>query len=472
VDERNRLSKPFDRENFERAGIRLLRMTVAALALAASAWAQQPADLTKVDIEDLMNVKVTSVSKKEQQLSRTAAAVFVIDQEDIRRSGATSVPDLLRMAPGVDVEQIDANSWAISIRGFNSRYSNKVLVLIDGRSVYSPSFSGVYWEKIDMPVEDIDRIEVIRGPGGTVWGANAVNGVISIFTKSSKDTHGGLISAAGGSQTHALGLAEYSGPVGSNGTYRAFGQAFAVGNAAMPGGSPANDSWSRVHGGFRSDWDLSDRDSLMVEGDISATDANQSRSNNIIATPFDSVNKEEIDETAGDLLARWNHSLADGSQTSLQAYYDTYRRPDVGIPEVVRAFDLDFQDHMAAGDRQDIVWGLGYRASSSALSPGYSVEFTPPSQASQLFSAFVQDEIRVANSLWFTIGGKLEHNIYTGFETEPSIRLLWNVPGSRHTIWAAASKAVRQPSREDADIVATVQTVSLAPGVIQTSRLF
>src|SRR4051794_16699838 len=207
-----------------------------------------------MNLEDLMNVKVTSVSKKEQKLSRTAAAVFVINQEDIRRSGATNIPDILRMAPGVDVEQLDANAWAISVRGFNSRYSNKVLVLIDGRTVYTPSFSGVFWEHLDMPLEDIERIEVIRGPGATVWGANAVNGVISIITKASGETSGGLASAGGGSQTKALGLLQYGGKAGGTGAWRVFGKYFDVGNSASSGGSAADDHWLRMHAGFRSDW--------------------------------------------------------------------------------------------------------------------------------------------------------------------------------------------------------------------------
>jgi iron complex outermembrane receptor protein len=251
--------------------------------------AQEPApiDLSKLDMEDLMNVKVTSVSKREQSLSRTAAAAFVINGEDIRRSGATNIPDLLRMAPGVDVEQIDANAWAISVRGFNSRYSKGVLVLIDGRTVYTPSFSGVFWEHLDMPLENIDRIEVIRGPGATVWGANAVNGVISIFTKSSKDTKGGLVTAGGGSQVHALDVVQYGGAAGKEGAYRVFGKYFDIGNSAMPNGSPAVDHWMRVHGGFRTDWNLSSRDSLMVQGDLFANQASQTRRSGFIRTPFD-----------------------------------------------------------------------------------------------------------------------------------------------------------------------------------------
>jgi iron complex outermembrane receptor protein len=448
---------------------------VLALCLSAipTGAAQEPApiDLSKLDVEDLMNVKVTSVSKREQSLARAAAAVFVINQEDIRRSGATNIPDLLRMAPGVDVEQIDANAWAISVRGFNSRYSNKVLVLIDGRTVYTPTFSGVFWEHLDMPLEDIERIEVIRGPGATVWGANAVNGVISIFTKSSKDTKGGLITAGAGSQVHGLGLVQYGGAAGKDGAYRAFGKAFDVGNSAMPDGSPAADHWFRVHGGFRADWDLSSRDALMVQGDLFANEASQTRRPGFIPTAPGPYFTQSSDATGGDLLARWDHTFAGGAQTSFETDYDTYRRTDMGVPEVLRSFNLDFQNHVAASDRHDIVWGLGYRVTDSAISPGYALAFSPPSKTDSLYSGFLQDEIRVSNSLWFTAGGKLEHNAYTGLQTEPSVRLAWSPPGARHTLWASAAKALRQPARYDTALNVAAQTVLIAPNLEEVFRL-
>jgi iron complex outermembrane receptor protein len=448
---------------------------VLALCLSAipTGAAQEPApiDLSKLDVEDLMNVKVTSVSKREQSLARAAAAVFVINQEDIRRSGATNIPDLLRMAPGVDVEQIDANAWAISVRGFNSRYSNKVLVLIDGRTVYTPSFSGVFWEHLDMPLENIERIEVIRGPGATVWGANAVNGVISIFTKSSKDTKGGLIAAGAGSQVHALGMVQYGGAAGKDGAYRAFGKAFDVGNSAMPDGSPAADHWFRVHGGFRADWDLSSRDSLMVQGDLFANEASQTRRSGYIPSAPGPIYTQSLDAAGGDVLARWEHDLAGGSQMSFQTYFDTYRRTDMGVPEVLQTYDLDFQHHIAAGDRHDIVWGLGYRVSDSTVSPGYSIGFKPPSKTDSLYSGFLQDEIRVSDSLWFTIGGKLEHNPYTGLQTEPSVRLAWSPPGGQHTLWAAAAKAIRQPARSDTTLQVDGETIPLSPYLVEVIRL-
>jgi iron complex outermembrane receptor protein len=305
-----------------------------------------------------------------------------------------------------------------------------------------------------------------------VWGANAVNGVISIFTKSSKDTKGGLVTAGGGSQVNALGVAQYGGAAGKGRSYRVYGKYFNIGNSAMPDGSGAADHWMRVHAGFRADWDLSRSDSLMVQGDLFANEASQTRRSGFIPTPFDRIVNEHLDAAGGDVLARWDHTLAGGSQTSFQAYYDTYRRTDMGVPEVLRTFDLDFQHHIAAGDRHDIVWGLGYRVSTSGLSPGYAIAFTPPSRTDNLYSGFVQDEIRASDSLWLTIGCKLEHNAYTGLETEPSVRLAWSAPGSRHTLWAAASKAIRQPARSDTAIQTDLETIPITSDLIQVLRLF
>ena len=428
--------------------------------------------MTQMNLEDLLNIKVTSVSKREQKLARTAAAVFVISQEDIRRSGAASIPDILRMAPGVDVQQIDANAWAISIRGFNSRYSNKVLVLIDGRTVYTPSFSGVLWDHLDMPLENIERIEVIRGPGATVWGANAVNGIISIITKSSKDTRGGSVTAGAGSQLHAIGEFQYGDAAGKDGNYRVFAKYSDIGDAAAANGSPADDRWRRIHGGFRSDWDITDRDSLMVEGDLFANEENETRRSGFIATPFDIPSHQDLDAAGGNLLIRWNHTLARGSETSIRSYYDTYRRTDFGVPEVLRTFDLDFQHHLTAGDRHDIVWGLDYRVNTSSFSPGYFISFSPPKRTDHLFSAFLQDEIRLSNALSLTVGWKLEHNAYTGLENEPSARLAWNRPGSRQTVWASASKAIRQPARAGSDVQVLLATFPAGPNSVQEFRLF
>jgi iron complex outermembrane receptor protein len=435
-------------------------------AAAALGPAQTPTakDLAQTSLEDLMNIEVTSVSKKEQKLSQVGAAVFVITQEDIRRSGSTNIPDLLRMVPGIHVAQIDANIWAISIRGFTDRYGDKVLVLIDGRSVYSPLTSGVNWDQQDVPLEDIDRIEVIRGPGGTVWGANAVNGVINIITKSAEATQGGLVMASAGSQESLQGLLQYGGTIGQKGAYRVFGSYGNVGNLPSPLGETVTDGWHKFHSGFRSDWDLSPRDSLTVQGDLF-----QSREGQTIDTLFSNDLPREaiIDDTitvgAGDILGRWNHTLGNGSDTSLQFYYDGYHRSDRGLSEKRNTLDLDFQHHLTIGSRQEIVWGLGYRTTRDYTTQGYQLEYDPDGRRDNLSSAFLQDDIKLTNSLSLILGSKFEHNSYTGFEYEPSAQLVWNLT-DRQAFWASMSRAIRQPSRADFNLDVYVATFPTGTG--------
>jgi iron complex outermembrane receptor protein len=444
-----------------------LKIAIVLCAAAALSRGQSPTakDLAQTSLEDLMNIEVTSVSKKEQKLSQAAAAVFVISQEDIRRSGATNIPDLLRMVPGIHVAQLDANIWAISIRGFTDRYGDKVLVLIDGRSVYTPLTSGVNWDQQDVPLEDIDRIEVIRGPGGTVWGANAVNGVINIITKSAKATQGGLASASGGSQESAQGLLQYGGTIGQKGAYRMFGSYGNVGNSPSPNGETVADGWHKLHSGVRSDWDLSPGDTMTVQGDLF-----QSREGQTIDTlfasdlPREAIIQDTITVGAGDILGRWNHTLADGSVTTLQVYYDGYRRVDRGLSETRNTLDFDFQHHLTIGSRQEIVWGLGYRTTSDNTTVGYAVQYDPPQFRDDLFSAFVQDDIRLTNSLSLILGSKFEHNSYTGFEYEPSAQLVWNL-NDRQAFWSSASRAIRQPSRADFDLNIYVSTFPAATGL-------
>ena len=417
-----------------------------------------------------MNIEVTSVNRKEQKLARTAAAVFVISREDIRRSGATNIPDVLRMAPGVQVSQIDANAWAISIRGFNTRYSNKVLVLIDGRTVYSSSFSGVFWDQQSVPLEDIDHIEVIRGPGGTVWGANAVNGVINIITKPAQATQGGLVSAGTGNESQATGLVRYGGPAGRDGAYRIFGQYTKIDGAALPDGIPAADGWRRIQGGFRTDWNFGPRDTLMVEGSAYSNSAGQNRWPGFTQVFGQGVLfADTITARGGDLTGRWDHTFAGGSDTSLQVFAAAYRRVDFGSPETNKTLDFDFQHHIAWGSRQDIVWGLGYRATNSGLGP-QSPAFVPTNRIDSLYSTFFQDQIQLTNSLWLTVGSKLEHNAYTGIEYEPSASLAWT-PTSRNTLWMSAARAIRQPSRLDADINVTLDSTIVPPGIPLTMVL-
>ena len=408
-------------------------------------WGQS--GLAEASLEQLLDIQVTTVSKKEQKLARTAAAVFVLGAEEIRRSGALTLPDLLRLVPGVQVAQIDANAWAIAIRGFNSRYSNKVLVLVDGRAVYNAAFSGVYWDQVDLPVEDIERIEVIRGPGATVWGANAVNGVINVITRPAKATPGGLATAAVGSGPEAQGLLRYGGQAGTRGAYRTFAKYSRFGDRQLADGLRrrrrvvAHARWFSLGLGIgAAGWAHGTRRLVRATGAASRA---VPRSSAALAAP---VFVEELSVNGGDLLARWKHTSAGGAETSVQAYYDTYRRMDLGTKETSDAADLDVQHHFVLHGAHDLVAGGGFRAVRSTVRTSGTVSMAQPARTDPLYSAFLQDEIRLAPELWLTVGSKFEHNSYTGFEYEPSARLAWT-PGSRNEVWAAASRAIRQPAR-------------------------
>jgi iron complex outermembrane receptor protein len=411
----------------------------------AAAQTPAPIDLTGTSLEDLMNIQVTSVSKKEQTLSKAASSVYVITEDDIRHSGATNVPDLLRMVPGVDVARINANTWAISIRGFNSRYAGKVLVLVDGRTVFTPLFSGVYWDQQTMPLENIERIEVIRGPGGTVWGANAMNGVINIISKSAKDTHGVLISAEAGSQDRAQGLAQYGGSAGADGSFRVFGRYTINEDSPSIPLSPATDDAHNSQMGFRSDWILSSRDTLTAQGDLLGESESQTDITLFLNQPlaYHTVNAQ-VRVAAGNLLGRWNHVFANGSETTLQIYYDSFRRFEMGL-ENQNTGDADFQYHLKLGDRNDIVTGTGYRLTDERFRDGYEAVIGTGHHQEGLFSTFVQDELRLTKLVSLTMGVKLEHNAYTGFEFEPTVQFAWS-PTSHQTVWASVSRALQQPS--------------------------
>jgi iron complex outermembrane recepter protein len=433
--------------------------------LAPGCWAQQSNsyDLSQASIEDLMNIPVTSVSKKEQKLSKTGAAVFVISQEDIRRSGATNIPDLLRMAPGVDVAQVDANRWAISIRGFTDQHADKVLVLIDGRSVYSQSFSGVFWDMVDVPLEDIERIEIIRGPGGTIWGANAVNGVINIITKAAAATPGALISTGGGTEDRAEGLAQYGGQIGQTGSYRIFGKYFDVGNAVFPDGQQAADGWQAGHAGFRTDWDLTPQDNLMVQGDFARTQESQTITT-VLATelPLVETFNDPLLTSQGDALARWNHNLANGGQISLQVYDSYTHHLDLGFLDSENTLGIDFEHHLALGSRNDVVWGLGARVVNSEYGQGYDFTLLPHHRIDPLYSAFVQDELKLSRTVSLTAGTKWEHNDITGCEFQPSAQVVWT-PGAKQTLWISAARALREPSSVDVGLYNQLAVVPAGP---------
>ena len=436
------------------------KLLLTLLALTGMGIAQQ--DLTELSLEDLMNTKVTSVSKKEQSLSKVAAAIFVITQEDIRRSGATNIPDLLRMVPGVDVAQINANTWAISARGFNHQFSDKLLVLIDGRTVYTPLFAGVYWDTQDVPLEDIDRIEVIRGPGATVWGANAVNGVINIITKSASETQGALLVAGGGTGDLALGTAQYGGRIGKNASYRVFTKYLDHNHFPDLTGQNGEDGWHLGHVGFRADGSLSQKDSVTVEGDAYGGDEGAEFGHIVsIAPPVNANVNGSALLNGGNVLTRWNHIFSSRSDTSLQVYFDRDERDGPESRDDQDIFDLDFQHHLALGARHDLIWGADYRHSRDQTQGTIDQAWSPASRSLHLFSTFVQDEIALKpDRIFLTFGSKLENNYFSGFDIDPSARVAWT-PNKNNTFWAAVSRAGRTPSRreEDADI-----NVAVFPG--------
>lgn len=431
-----------------RSAGRTMLAGLAAMVLAANLGAQgqqRVPDVTTLSMEDLMNMQVTSVSKRTQKVADAAAAVFVITQEDIRRSGATSIPEALRLVPGLEVARIDQNKWAIASRGFNGRFDNKLLVLIDGRSVYTPLFSGVYWNVQDVMLEDIDRIEVIRGPGATLWGANAVNGVINIISKKAKDTQSAVVTAGAGTEERGSGSVRYGSKIG-NTSYRAYGKYFNWGPSLYSSGTTAHDGWDALRGGFRADWTPAGANSLTLQGDIYRSKYGETLTVPSLNSPYSSTFPNNGNYSGANILGRWNHS-SEGSSMSLQMYYDNTTIADNSLfVDHQNIFDMDFQHGFRIGDSQQFVWGLGYRSIRDRNDPSFSVSLRPNQLTLNHFSAFIQDEISlVDNRLRLTFGAKFEHNDFTGFEVQPNARLLWTLTPNQ-SVWTAVSRAVRTPA--------------------------
>lgn len=409
-------------------------------------------DLVTLSIEDLMDIRVTSVSKKAQRLSEAAAAVFVISGDDLRRSGARSIPEALRMVPGLQVARIDASTWAVSSRGFNGRFADKLLVLMDGRSVYTPLYSGVFWNLQDTLMEDIERIEVIRGPGATLWGANAVNGVINIITKNAADTLGGVVTVGGGTLERGFGGARYGFSLGRSTSLRLYGKYHDRNDGVYADGNNARDGWHAVRGGFRLDSEPGGHDSFTLQGDLYDGRAGWTLVAPILVPPYRAIADYPDKFSGGNLLGRWTHEFSDSAEMSLQVYYDRTSQHIGQFREDRDTADFDFQHRFKAGKRQEIIWGLGYRFSHDRITNMQPVTFFPESRDDNLFTAFLQDDVTLVEDLLrLTIGAKFEHNDYSGFELQPNVRLLWT-PGAGHTVWAAVSRAVRIPSRADGGI--------------------
>jgi iron complex outermembrane recepter protein len=424
----------------------LLLCFLAVLFVASASSAQNIPDVTALSMEDLMNMQVTSVSKRTQKVADAAAAIFVITQEDIERSGARSIPEALRMVPGLQVARIDENKWAIGSRGFNGRFDNKLLVLIDGRSVYTPLFSGVYWNVQDVLLQDVDRIEVIRGPGATLWGANAVDGVINIITKSAQSTQSGIVTVEGGAEERTAESIRYGGKLGNNGYYRAYTKYFDWQSSTDATGRNASDGWHALRGGFRSDWTPSRADSLTVQGDLYHSNYGETLTTPSLAPPYSSTLPNTGTYSGGNLLGRWNHAF-ESSSMSLQMYYDRTNIADNSLfIDHESVYDIDFQNDLHIGQSQELVWGLGYRSIQDRNGSSFTVSLQPNHSSLNQFSAFVQDEVSLFHKLLrITVGSKLEHNDFTGFEVEPNIRFL-GIISKHQSVWTAISRAVRTPA--------------------------
>lgn len=426
--------------------------------LLRSVWALEPEpeptakpSLADLSIESLLDVKVTTVSKKEEKLSDAAAAVFVLNNDDIRRSGVTNFPDALRLVPGVQVASLTASDYAISSRGFNSLFANKLLVMIDGRSVYSPFFAGVNWDTQQVFLEDVERIEVIRGPGATIWGANAVNGVISVISQSARDTQGGLLYGAGGSPHLTTDGGRYGGRIGADTYYRIYGSYQQDDNFKLTDGRSAEDAWAIGHAGFRLDHYVGSEAQLTWQGDGYAG----------------SILDGKGEVSGFNTLGRWTHSVSSTSSYSVQSYVDYLARDDFFAESSLTTVDVSFQHNFELGRNNNIIWGLGYRYTDARIDTANNPAITilRPNFEAHLFSAFIQDEFAIVpDRLTITLGTKLEHNDFTGFEVQPSARLLWK-PTPNQSVWASVSRAVRTPSEtEDSSISFALAAPFPGPG--------
>jgi iron complex outermembrane receptor protein len=410
-----------------------------------------PEDLTDMSLEALMDIEITSVSKRPQKKSEAAAAVFVIKQDDLRRWGVTNIPDALRRVPGLQVARIDADKWAITARGFNSRFANKLLVLIDGRSVYTPLFAGVYWEANDVMLEDVERIEVIRGPGGTLWGANAVNGVINIITRRAEDTQGTLVAAGAGNEEDGFINLRHGAASADGAHYRVYGKFRTVDTGApIDIGLPqtaAHDDSEFAQTGFRRDWGEGSNDHTL-QGDYYEGHADQQ----LLVASSPAPVTDNAEYRGGNLLYRLTQTRSPRSDLSLQAYLDYVHLDSAALNESRHTLDIDFQHHFQTREHHEIVWGLNVRHIRDDTQANQIFSLTPARRNVSLLTAFLQDEIRFHHDHGrLTLGSKFEHNDFTGFEVQPNVRLSW-LTDAGHTLWGAVSRAVRTPARGEHDV--------------------
>jgi iron complex outermembrane receptor protein len=448
-----------------RSPLRLLAAALCVLmAHVSPARAQSaPPDLSQVSLEDLMNLEITSASRKEQRVADVAAAVFVITQEDIRRSGKTTIPDLLRLVPGVEVAQINANKWAVSVRGFNGFNANKLLVLVDGRSLYNRLFSGILWDTVDLMLDDVDRIEVIRCPGATMWGANAVNGVVNIVTKATADTRGALVRVDGGI-SGGQGAARYGGTLGSA-TYRVFSQWTSRAESLLAPDTGASDTSQLVTTGFRADW-TAQPGTFMVDGAYTSGHAFALWPNFNPATAASQPLADVASgETEGHLIGRWTQTRASGAQLQIQSFFDLAERVEPIGTYHRHAESVDAQYHQTFGAHHDLVAGAGSWFTREQFVGNVGFSLTPAMSNSSLFTAFLQDEIALAdNRLAVTLGSQVQYDTSYGAGVQPTARVIWK-GFRRQRLWASVSRALRTPSLIDGGFRVDQPPVATASGL-------
>ncbi len=444
-------------------------LVIAALSAVGSALSGSAGadELMELSLEDLASVKITSVSKKAEALQGSAAAVYVITREEMERSGYTSIAEALRMVPGVQVARVNSHDWDIGARGFNTGFSNKLLVLIDGRSVYSPLFSGVFWELRDVPVEDIERIEVIRGPGAALWGANAVNGVINVITRAAVDARGWTMRGGGGSEERAHGLLRYGGELSENADIRVSASGFQR-DGGHRRGAPDDDWWlTRLQS--RVDWSPSERDQLLLTAEAFGGEVDQEQPRFSVVDSFAPPDPERGHRQGANTLARWERGLGGDDALTLQAWYEFTDLEFTIVRELRHTMDLDAQHHFRLGQRNEVIWGAAYRFSHDEERERGTTAFDPDERGVHLVTGFLQDQI----TLWpervvLTLGSKFEYNEFTRFEIQPNARVAYT-PNETNTLWSAVSRAVRTPTRldDDADLGLAVAPAGVLDPVFQ-----
>jgi iron complex outermembrane recepter protein len=470
LNDQHSISLRVNRSRVERAARTWLRIAFAAVAVGGpsstlvNAQTLMAQDLKRLSLEELLRVEVSTALRVPEPAMAIPAAVVVITQDDIRRSGATSLPEVLRLAPGMQIAALDAARYAIGIRGFADRLARSMLVLMDGRAVYSPLFAGTYWEVQDTILEDIERIEIVRGPGGTLWGANAVNGIINIITKRSQDTQGVLVSATGGLDLRGPFSLRYGGTGGANSYFRVYAKASGRAPQFHADGNDY-DSWRMLQGGFRGDWTFSRSRALTLQADVYAAELGQQFGVPLNSPPFTRISTRDAPLSGGNVVARWAVPTTAG-EYQLQAYYDRTKRNERPVAETRDTFDFDFQ-HRRRWKPHTVVWGAGYRVTTGRITALAPTAFAPPDRTDNLYTAFVQDDLAIRpDRLRVVFGTKLEHNAYSGVELQPTARVMWT-PNARNAAFAAVTRAVRTPSRVETDYTTTSLANPSVPAFVQ-----